>query len=102
MSAPSCYFDGEDTVYIYEGFSLYTYRDGDKDYLYIIEISTSENETALGASVGMNIYDVEELYGAAAGSTATAKVYKTGENSKLRFTFDDTDTVVLIEYELIG
>ena len=102
LSAPSCFFDGEDAIYIYEDFSLYTYLDGDKNYLYIIELSTSANETELGAAVGMNIYDVEELYGEAASSTATSKVYKTGENSKIRFTFDDTDTVTLIEYELVG
>ena len=102
MSAPSCFFDGEDTIYIYEDFSLYTYRDGDKDYLYIIELSTDKNATELGGKVGMNIADIEELYGYDSTGTATSKVYKLGENSKLRFTFDETETVTLIEYELIG
>lgn len=102
LSAPSCYFDGEDTIYLYEGFSLYTYRDGDKDVLYIIELSDGAYSTNLGAKVGMNIYDVEELYGGNSSGTATSKVFKLSENSKIRFTFDDTDTVILIEYELIG
>ena len=102
MSAPSCFFDGEDTIYIYEDFSLYTYRDGDKDYLYIIELSTDKNATQFGGKVGMNIADIEELYGYDSTGTATSKVYKLGENSKLRFTFDETETVTLIEYELIG
>lgn len=102
MSAPSCFFDGEDTIYIYEDFSLYTYRDGDKDYLYIIELSTDKNATEFGGKVGMNIADIEELYGYDSTGTATSKVYKLSENSKLRFTFDETETVTLIEYELIG
>ena len=102
MSAPSCFFDGEDTIYVYEDFSLYTYRDGDKDYLYIIELSTDKNATELGGKVGMNIADIEEMYGFNSTGTATSKVYKLGENSKLRFTFDETETVTLIEYELIG
>ena len=102
MSAPSCFFDGEDTIYIYEDFSLYTYRDGDKDYLYIIELSTDKNATQFGGKVGMNIADIEELYGYDSTGTATSKVYKLSENSKLRFTFDETETVTLIEYELIG
>jgi hypothetical protein len=101
MSAPSCFFDGADTIYVYEDFSLYTYRDGDKDYLYIIELSTDKNATELGGKVGMNIADIEELYGLGSTGTATSKVYKLGENSKLRFTFDETETVTLIEYELI-
>lgn len=102
MSAPSCFFDGEDTIYVYEDFSLYTYRDGDKDYLYIIELSTDKNSTELGGKVGMDIADVEEIYGLGSTGTATSKVYKLSENSKLRFTFDETETVTLIEYELIG
>lgn len=102
MSAPSCFFDGEDTIYVYEDFSLYTYRDGDKDYLYIIELSTDKNATEFGGKVGMNIADIEELYGYDSTGTATSKVYKLSENSKLRFTFDETETVTLIEYELIG
>ena len=102
MSAPSCFFDGEDTIYVYEDFSLYTYRDGDKDYLYIIELSTDKNATEFGGKVGMDIADIEELYGYDSTGTATSKVYKLSENSKLRFTFDETETVTLIEYELIG
>ena len=102
MTAPSCFFDGEDAIYIYEDFSLYTYLDGDKNYLYIIELSTSENQTALGCKVGMEIGEVEEIYGMPTSSTATAKTYSLGENSKLRFSFDENETVVLIEYELIG
>ena len=50
----------------------------------------------------MNIADIEELYGYDSTGTATSKVYKLSENSKLRFTFDETETVTLIEYELIG
>ena len=102
MSAPSCFFDGEDTIYVYEDFSLYTYRDGDKDYLYIIELSTDKNATELGGKVGMDIADVEEIYGLGSTGTATSKVYKLGENSKLRFSFDDSGIITLIEYELIG
>ncbi|MBR5452212.1 MAG: hypothetical protein IKV36_04360 [Clostridia bacterium] len=102
MSAQSCFFDGEDTIYVYEDFSLYTYRDGDKNYLYVIELSTDKNATEFGGKVGMDIADIEELYGYNSTGTATSKVYKLGENSKLRFTYDESGIVVLIEYELIG
>lgn len=102
MSAPSCFYDGEDTIYVYPDFSLYTYRDGDYDYLYIIELSTDKNATEFGGKVGMNIYDVEELYGSNSSGTATSKVYKLSDTSKLRFTYDESETVTLIEYELIG
>lgn len=102
MSAPSCFFDGEDTIYVYEDFSLYTYRDGDKDYLYIIELSTDKNTTEFGGKIGMDIADVEEIYGYNSTGTATSKVYKLSENSKLRFSYDESGIVTLIEYELIG
>ena len=102
MSAQSCFFDGEDTIYVYEDFSLYTYRDGDKNYLYIIELSTDKNATEFGGKVGMDIADIEELYGYDSTGTATSKVYKLSENSNLRFTYDESGIVVLLEYELIG
>ena len=97
QSAPSCHFDGEDTIYVYDNYSLYTYADGDKDVLYLIEISAEGVTTADGIGIGSTYDDVKKAYGEPDDESATSLCYETS-TALLRITHDGT-VVELIEYE---
>ncbi len=62
-SAPSCYYDGDDKSFIYDGFTIYTYPDGENDYVVSIEFSTDAVSTVKGARVGMAIEEALAIYG---------------------------------------
>lgn len=97
QNAPSCHFDGEDTIYIYDDYSLYTYADGDKNVLYLIEISGSGVSTSEGISIGSSCEDVREIYGAPSEEAETYLIYEM-PTSIIRFSHDGA-AVNLIEYE---
>jgi len=97
QSAPSCHFDGEDTIYVYDNYSLYTYADGDKDVLYLIEISAEGVTTAEGIGIGSTCDEVKKAYGEPVEETATALCYETS-TAFLRISHDGS-VVELIEYE---
>lgn len=63
MEAPSCHYDGNDTIYTYEDFALYTYLDDESMYLYLIELTGDGVATANGVTVGMSSADVASLCG---------------------------------------
>ena len=61
QTAPSCHYDGEDTIYSFEDVTLYVYKDGDKNRLYIVEL-VSENVTSPeGFKVGMTLEEVNTI-----------------------------------------
>ncbi len=62
-SAPSCYYDGNDKEFIYDGFTIYTYPDGENDYVVSIEFSTDAVSTVKGARVGMAVEEALAIYG---------------------------------------
>ena len=98
QKAPSCHFDGEDTIYIYDGFSLYTYADGDDSILYLIEISKAGIATPKGAQVGMTLEEVKQLYGDDYTELGTAISYALSDTTALRFSFDGT-AITMMEFE---
>lgn len=61
--APSCYYDGDDKTFVYNGFSINTYPDGENDYVVSITITEAGISTEKGAEVGMSINDVLAIYG---------------------------------------
>lgn len=63
MEAPSCYFDGLDKVYSYDGFDVVTYPSGDADYIKEIQINKSGINTVKNVGVGSSYSDVIAAYG---------------------------------------
>ncbi len=96
MEAPSCHFDGNDTIYYYSDITLYTYKDGDKNVVYLIELLSENAPTALGATTGMTKADIEAIYGSDYEMVGTRMSY-TLEKEILEFTTDESDTITMIE-----
>lgn len=48
VEAPSCHYDGMDTIYTFAGFALYTYRAEDKSIIYLIELKDDTAATGRG------------------------------------------------------
>ena len=97
MNAPSCHFDGSDTIYVYDGFSLYTYLNGVDNILYLIELSGEQAATALGARTGMTHTEIEVLYGIGVEGGGAYLTYPLSDTTVLQIGFDG-DTVIWIEY----
>ncbi len=96
QQAPSCHFDGNDTIYLFGDFTLYLYKDGDKDVLYILELNSNVYQTALGGRVGMTREEIVELYGDDFTEQGTRISYAM-ENEVVDFTIDESGNVSLIE-----
>lgn len=97
MEAPSCHFDGSDTIYVYDGFSLYTYLNGEDDILYLIELTGEQAATALGARTGMTRTEIEALYGMGVEGGGVYLAYPLSDTTVLQVGFDG-DAVIWIEY----
>ncbi len=96
QTAPSCHYDGEDTIYVYENFSLYTYLDGEKEVLYLIEITSDGVATPKGIKIGSTYEEMKNSYGTPIDETA---VFSSYETSTALLTFYITDGIVeSIEY----
>ena len=61
--AASCYFDGMDKQYFYEGFEIKTYPVGDKDYVQDICVSVDTYSTPEGITIGSSLDEVVAAYG---------------------------------------
>ena len=101
MEAPSCHFDGSDTIYVYDSFSLYTYLDGEDNILYLIELTGEQAATALGARTGMTHAEIEELYGTDFEEEGAYLAYPLSDTTVLHIGFDG-DAVIWIEYVEAG
>ena len=97
MEAPSCHFDGSDTIYVYDGFSLYTYLNGEDDILYLIELTGEQAATALGARTGMTRAEIEAMYGMGVEGGGAYLAYPLSDTTVLHIGFDG-DAVIWIEY----
>jgi hypothetical protein len=63
-SAPSCAGLGIDEVYIYNGFKISAYREGDECEIVAIELTNDTRQTSEGISIGAPESSVIEVYGA--------------------------------------
>ena len=61
--AASCYFDGMDKQYFYDGFEIKTYPVGDKDYIQDICVSVDTYSTPEGITIGSSLDEVVAAYG---------------------------------------
>lgn len=85
----SCAFDGLDKVYTYSGFSIQTYPDGDKDYVYIITLTSDLVSTPEGVSVGSTKSDVIAAYGDGYATVGDGNMQYDASNCVLQFIFRD-------------
>lgn len=96
MEAPSCHYDGNDTLYIYEDYTLYVYQDGEDNLLYIIELNTDAVATPDGAVVGMTRDEIFDIYGDAYEEFAYVSEFDCGDHI-VAVNFDEEGVVSYIE-----
>ncbi len=61
--AASCYYDGMDKVYTYDGYEVRTYPDGDNDMVQDICISSDKYSTDKEITVGSTLEEITAAYG---------------------------------------
>lgn len=74
MEAASCYFDGLDKVFTYEGYEVTTYPKDDGDFIQNINITSDTIRTAEGIGIGSTLAEVESAYGTE--YTVSGKMYE--------------------------
>lgn len=101
QKALSCHYDGEDTIYTYAGFVLYTYAHDESEILYLIEIKDSSIETSEGISIGSSYDDVIAAYGTPDDESVLFAKFIVSDTTAIRFEFDESRNVTGIEYSEI-
>lgn len=96
--APSCHYEGMDTVYRYDGFSIQTYRKGDADCIAVVTIESASYPTDKGIKVGDDLDAVMDAYGEADEPGNYYWVYDLTDKVTLTFELDG-DKVATILYE---
>ena len=97
VQAPSCHYDGSDSIYYYDGFTVYTYMDQEKSIIYSVELKGASLATPEGAKTGMKLDEVKALYGDGYEEVTSGISYALGDGMKLNFRTAD-NAVTLIEY----
>lgn len=92
----SCAYIGYDKVYVYGGFTIQTYPDGDHDYVLWISVTDPSLKTEEGISIGSTEAEVRAAYGDVFEARGSAYVYKKGKTS-LSFMISD-GVVKAIQY----
>lgn len=96
-NAPSCHYDGMDTIYEYGGFSVYTYASSGGNIIYDIEVTSPSIPTKKGVSVGDSADKVLSAYGDGYSSKTDSLIeYRSGSES-LYFSLSG-GAVTMIEY----
>ena len=97
--SPSCAFEGLDKIYTYDSFDLYTYPDGDHDFVNSIYFTSDKARTPLGIGLGSSVDEMEAAYGT--DYEEEFEVY-TYTKDKTKLAFLTTDGVIdSIEYTAI-
>lgn len=98
QTAPSCHYDGNDTIYIYEGLTIYTYADKSDEVVYLIEITDASYSAHKATKVGMSVDEIKSIMGEPVSETAIAVIYDISDDTTLRYSVSDS-VVTMIEYE---
>lgn len=93
----SCLFKGKDKVYTYAGFSLQTYPQEEKDFVYMISFYDDTVATEEGIRIGNTKEDVIKAYGTPDKQDAGSLKYRASE-MYLEFLLHDDGTVKNIRY----
>ena len=96
QSNPSCAFDGEERIYTYSGFDVYTEYENGKEIIDRVVITSDAVVTERGVRIGDSLDDVVRAYGRDYEKTGENIEYD-GERCDLQFFFRD-GVVVSIRY----
>ena len=93
---PSCAFEGIDKIYSYKGWDLYTYPDGDEDFVNSVYFESADIRTPEGVGPGSTVDDVKAAYGEDFEEEFDTYTYTKGQ-TRLQF-ITDGETVEAVEY----
>ncbi len=96
----SCAYNGLDKIYDFKdkGFTVYTYPDGDKDYVLEVVVYSEEISQMGGkVKVGMSKEDLESMYGTDYSKDGDAVSYTVKNEQSMYFLLDDGK---VIEYAI--
>lgn len=97
FEAPSCAFEGKDKIYTYSHFVIYTYPQGDKDFVSSVVLMDDFVETPEGVYIGSALSDILKAYGTEYKEEKGSCTYsKDGMN--LLFLYDEDEYVTSIQY----
>lgn len=96
VQARSCLHDGDDKIYTYGGIVIYTYPEGKKDIVYIVEY-TGEEKTPSGIGLGSTIADIEDAYGSDYVEDAFYTTYELDTDATISFQLENQE-VIYIEF----
>jgi len=99
FEAASCAFQGLDKIYTYSGFEIYTYPNGEKDYISSVYLKDDSVQTDKGIYIGSSFDDVKKAYGEDYIEKAGEYVYTSGQ-TRLSFLIED-GYVAAITYSAI-
>lgn len=99
LVVPSCAFDGDDRIYSYPGFQIYTYPVGDKDLVHTINISDDSIVLTGGIFLGSRWDDVKAVFGTDYERDINMHTFTRG-NTTLAFLVED-DIITTIVFGLI-
>lgn len=92
--AISCAYDGLDKIYVYGDTEIYTYPDGDKDYVLEVAVSGGTAKTAAGVGVGATLDEVVAVYGDGYTEEGISLVYE-GKTHRLYFIMENGKATML-------
>ena len=95
--AASCYFDGMDKMFTYDGFEIRTYPKDGKDYIQDLCISSDRYKADGNVTVGSSLEDVQSVYGKDFKQTGNMYKYVKEDNRYIYF-FVLNDTVKYFGY----
>lgn len=98
FSAPSCAFEGEDTVYKYDNFELYTYDKNGEPYISGIFLLDESASTPEGLHIGSTVEEMISLYGENYEETVGSYTYLKGDTELIVVTSEGE--VISITYIL--
>lgn len=97
LEAASCYYEGMDKIFTYEGYEVTTYPLSDGDYIQDISISDASIKMSGGIGIGSSLADVEAALGS--DYTLAGKLYKYYvDDSKYLYFFIMDDVVKYYGY----
>lgn len=96
MQARSCLHDGDDKIYTFGGIIIYTYPEGKKDIVYIVEY-TGKEKTPSGIGLGSTMADLEEAYGREYVEDTVYTTYELDADATISFQLENQE-VIYIEF----
>ena len=95
--AASCGYEGLDKIYTYASFEVYTYPDGDHDYVSYIDLFDGA-QTARGVKLGDKVSVLSEKYGDDCSKASGLYVYSLDDDQLLFTVENDVITEIEIAY----